>query len=247
MSSSRQSHQRQQADKANRHGLFTKITLFLLALPVTILVTIVFSILVEWGLIFHCNDGPGSWVCRFAKFEAGMGIEHARIMLIDEYHYVNEHFKASLIGSRPAVMAGNLITWFDANVFKPLGIEEYRNKQDLDKGWAWKYLMAAYLMVKVVLLRLCVLFLSLPAYFLFAVVGLVTGLVERDLRKFGAGRESADKFELSTRLITPSIVLCFIFYLSWPSGINPAYIIVPFAAMFGFALHLTARNYKKHF
>jgi len=76
---------------------------------------------------------------------------------------------------------------------------------------------------------------------------LVTGLVERDLRRYGAGRESSDKYELSRKLIVPSIAVCFLLYLSWPNSINPATIVVPFAAFFGYSLHLTASNYKKHF
>lgn len=241
------SEQQTQAANTSRQGIFTKMLVFLMGLPITIFVTVIISILVEWALIWHCNPGPDSRVCSFSGFDAGMGVEHSRAMLRAEAIYVNTHFKDSLMGSKPVEMAGELIAWTDKNIFFPIGIEKYRNKAEQERDSAWQYFMSAYTMVKVVLLRLCVLFLSLPAYLLFAVVGIVTGLVERDLRKFGAGRESKDKYELSTRLVTPSIVLCFVCYLSWPNSINPAYIIVPFAALFGYALHLTASNYKKYF
>lgn len=241
------SEQQRQTEKTKRHGIVTKIVLFIMALPVTVMVTMIVSILVEWGLIWHCNDGPETGVCAFAEFQPGMGVEHSGNMLRAEAGYVNQHFKDSLMGAAPVKLAGELITWTDNNVFRPLGIDDYIQKSNQEKGWAWNYLVSAYTIIKVVLLRLCVLFLSIPAYILFAVVGLVTGLVQRELRKWGAGRESTDKFELSTKLITPSVVLCFVFYLSWPSSINPALIVVPFAALFGYALHLTASNYKKYF
>jgi integrating conjugative element membrane protein (TIGR03747 family) len=241
------SEQQRQADKTKRHGVFTKIVIFVMALPITVMVTMIISILLEWGLIWHCDDGPGTTVCSFSDFQPGMGVDHSRNMLRAEAGYVNQHFKDSLMGSAPVKVAGELITWTDDTIFRPIGIDDYIRKSNQEKGWAWNYFVSAYTIIKVVLLRLCVLFLSIPAYILFAVVGLVTGLVQRDLRKWGAGRESTDKFELSTKLISPSVVLCFVIYLSWPNSINPALIVVPFAAMFGYALHLTASNYKKYF
>lgn len=241
------SEQQRQSDRTKRHSVFTKVVLFTMALPITVLVTMIISILVEWGLIWHCNDGPGTKVCSSVDFKPGMGVNHSKNMLRAEAGYVNKHFKQSLMGAAPVKVAGKLITWTDNNIFRPIGIDNYIRKSNQEKGWAWNYFVSAYTIVKVVLLRLCVLLLSIPAYLLFAFVGLVTGLVQRDLRKWGAGRESTDKFELSTKLISPSIVFCFILYLSWPNSINPALIIVPFAAMFGYSLHLTASNYKKYF
>lgn len=241
------SEQQRQTDKTKRHGLFTKIVLFLIALPVTVFVTMMVSILVEWALMFHCNEDGRSTVCQFAEFKKGMGVNHSRNMLKVEAGYVNAHFKESIMGSAPVLVAGKVITWTDKKIFEPLGIDKYKSKSDQERSAAWKYLVSAYTIVKVVLLRLCVLLLSIPAYLLFAIVGVVTGLVQRDLRRWGAGRESTDRFEISTKLITPSIILCFLFYLSWPNSINPSLIVVPFAAMFGYALHLTASNYKKYF
>jgi len=206
----------------------------------------IMSVLVEWCVMYSCNKGPEEGVCKFVQFSPNMGSEHSRLMLRQEALYLNEHFKKSIMGSEPIKLAGETITWVDQNIFVPIGINAYKVKAEHEKSWAWEYLMAAYNIVKVVVLRLCVLFLSLPAYLLFLVVGVTTGLVRRDLRKFGAGRESTDRFELSTRLITPSVVLCFVVYLSWPNSINPALIVVPFAALFGYALHLTTANYKKY-
>lgn len=52
------------------------------------------------------------------------------------------------------------------------------------------YLIAAAYTVLVFLVRLLVLCLMLPLFLMAAFVGFVDGLVRRDIRRFGAGRES---------------------------------------------------------
>lgn len=225
--------QHRQSDRTKRRGLVSRTISFVIGLPVTVLVTMIFSILVEW-VVMH-------------NYYPELGAGHSKQMLQEEARYLNSHFKKSLLGTKPVLLAGETIQWVDRNIFRPIGIEGYKNRSRQERGWAWKYVVSAYNMVKLVLLRLCVLVMSLPAYVLFAVVGLVTGLVERDLRKFGAGHESSDRFELAVKAVGPSVIVCFIVYMSWPDSINPAMIIVPFAALFGFALFLATSNYKKRF
>lgn len=227
------SEQQRQVDNSRRQGLISKFFTFLVSLPITLLVTMILSILVEWFVMYN--------------YYPELGADHSKRMLQQEAKYLNKHFKESLLGTKPIQIAGKTVQWVDNNIFKPIGVHEYKRKSRQERSAIWDYGMSAYNMVKVVILRICVLLLSLPAYVLFAFVGIVTGLVERDLRKFGAGHESSDKFELSTRMITPSIIGCFVVYMSWPNSINPAFIIVPFAALFGYVLHLTASNYKKRF
>lgn len=234
-------------DSANRQGLIHLIFKFLLALPITLILTLLFSIIMEVFLIYKCNDGPTDKICAFADFEPNMGYLHSQNMLQTEASYLNKHFKKSVLGSGPVTLAGKTLKWLDKNIFYPLGIKSYKKTPDNERGQGWHYIIAAYNITKVVFLRLCVIFLSMPAYILFILVGAITGLVERELRKVGADIESTDKFELATKLLVPSVILCFVFYLSWPSSINPSLIIVPFAALCGYAFHLTARNYKKFF
>ncbi len=225
--------QHKPADRTQQQGLLTRIIKFIIRLPITVLITLLFSILVEW-FVMH-------------NYYPDLGAEHARQILQQDTRYLNQHFKDSLMGSKPLILAGETLRWVDVHIFKPFGIDAYKSKAKQERGWAWTYLMSAYTMVKVVLLRLCVLLLSLPGYVLFAMLGIITGLVERDLRKFGAGYESSDKFDLSFKLLGPALIGCFVLYMSWPDSINPALIIVPFAAMFGYMLHLAASNYKKRF
>ena len=56
--------------------------------------------------------------------------------------------------------------------------------------WAESYLIAAAFTTLTFLVRLLVLVLTLPLILTAAFVGLIDGLVRRDVRRFGAGRES---------------------------------------------------------
>src|SRR3546814_9805665 len=56
--------------------------------------------------------------------------------------------------------------------------------------WTESYLIAAAFTTLTFLVRLLVLVLTLPLIFTAAFVGLIDGLVRRDVRRFGAGRES---------------------------------------------------------
>ncbi|WP_045391787.1 TIGR03747 family integrating conjugative element membrane protein [Vibrio rotiferianus] len=227
------SHQEQGRDRAQNAKLSTRIVNWVLGIPVAILITLIFSIVVEWvGMNLIWQDE---------------GVNHSKAMFISEARYLNKHFQDSLIGSSPVRFIGFTIKVIDDEVFKPIGMGWYKNRTY--RGWrkvVWQHVVSAYYISKVVVLRVLVLLFSIPAYLLFGVVGIVTGLVERDLRRFGAGRESSDRYELARKLVFPSVSLCFILYLSWPNSINPALIVVPFAAAFGWALHLTFSNYKKY-
>lgn len=225
---------RNQADKAKRQGALSKLIHLIISLPVILLMTILFSIIVELvGMYFELWDLPGS--------------EHSLDMLKTEAIYINSYFTSSVMGSSPVAWASSVVAWLDVNFFKPIGVADLKLLPAEDRTGIWDYIIASYYITKVALLRFCILTFSLPAYLLFGIVGIGTGLTERDLRRFGAGRESADRFELSQRFIKPSIGLCFVLYLSWPNSINPAFIVVPFAALFGWSLHLTTSNYKKYF
>ncbi|MBY8168163.1 TIGR03747 family integrating conjugative element membrane protein [Vibrio fluvialis] len=225
--------QQQASNKNTDKVSLTKMVFdWLVALPVVILLTIVLSVLVEWvGLNFIWKDE---------------GVNHSKMMLMAEVGYLNSYFKDSVLISSPALLAKKTTVTVNRAVFQPLGVEKTLNSRN-EYGFIQKHLVSAYFICQVVVIRLCVLLFSFPVYVLFGLVGIVTGLVERDLRRFGAGRELDDRYELAKRFIKPSVVLCFMLYLSWPDSVNPAFVIVPFAGMFGFAIHFTFKHYKKYF
>ena len=94
--------------------------------------------------------------------------------------------------------------------------------------------------------KLAVIFLSIPLFIMFGVIGLVDGLVQRDLRKFGGGRESSLMYHSAKRLVLPVLVLGYVVYLMLPFNLMPAFVFLPFAGLFGFFVATTMRSFKKY-
>ncbi len=101
-------------------------------------------------------------------------------------------------------------------------------------------------MINVFVLRVCVMLFSFPVYGFCAVVGISRGLVNRELRKWGGGRESSGQFHLWMNLVPLGFAGSWIIYLSWPGSLNPNYIVMPFAVFFGWMLMLTCYRMKKY-
>lgn len=101
-------------------------------------------------------------------------------------------------------------------------------------------------MFNVFVLRVCVMLFSFPVYGFCAVVGVSRGLVNRELRKWGGGRESSGQFHLWMNLVPFGFAGSWVLYLSWPGTLNPNYIVMPFAIFFGWMLMLTSYRMKKY-
>ena len=84
--------------------------------------------------------------------------------------------------------------------------------------------MAAFTMTEVFAVRLAVLTLAMPAFLVFSLVALVEGLVQRDLRRWGGGRESAFVYHHAKKLLFPSLLLAWIIYLSLPFSLHPNFV-----------------------
>nr|WP_297354159.1 TIGR03747 family integrating conjugative element membrane protein [uncultured Caldimonas sp.] len=108
------------------------------------------------------------------------------------------------------------------------------------------YLLAAAFMVLVFIVRLAVLCLAIPLFALAAFAGLVDGLVRRDIRRFGAGRESGFLFHRAKACLMPLAVLPWVVYLALPVSINPLWILLPCAVMLGLTVDIVAGSFKKY-
>jgi hypothetical protein len=102
-------------------------------------------------------------------------------------------------------------------------------------GYARTYLIAAAYIVLVFLVRLLVLTLSLPLFLVAALTGLIDGLVRRDVRRFGAGRESGFVCHRAKAALLPLVTLPWVIYLALPVSVHPLWILLPGAARFGAA------------
>jgi integrating conjugative element membrane protein (TIGR03747 family) len=112
--------------------------------------------------------------------------------------------------------------------------------------WTESYLIAAAFTTLTFSVRVLVLVLTLPLILLAAFVGLVDGLVRRDIRKFGAGRESGFVYHRAKAALMPLAVLPWVAYLAMPVSIHPLLILLPGAAMLGVAVCIAAATFKKY-
>jgi integrating conjugative element membrane protein (TIGR03747 family) len=96
-------------------------------------------------------------------------------------------------------------------------------------------------------LRLAIVVFALPAFVLACLLGAVDGLVRRDLRKWGGGRESSFIYHHSKATTTLALGGGFSLYLAWPAGgFNPAYMVLVFTAVVAWSLSLTLSAFKKY-
>lgn len=210
-------------------------------------IAMLLSVLLEWvGLTF------------FWKAE---GVGHSENMIKKELDYLNSDFKKSIIVARPVDFAESMGSRFYYVVFEwtrfttLLRWLEKPDKYNESQIRLWLktlyepvalYIVAAKNAITVFGVRIGVLTLAMPAFVLFGLAALADGLVERDLRRWGGGRESAFMYHHAKKIILPSIILMWIIYLSLPVSVHPNFIILPFALMFSVAVTITAEKFKKY-
>jgi integrating conjugative element membrane protein (TIGR03747 family) len=95
-------------------------------------------------------------------------------------------------------------------------------------------------------LRLLNLAVQVPVFVWVGLVGLTDGLVQRELRKFQGGRESALIYHRARSAIFPAVLAGMLLYLALPLTTSPDLLLAPFALLFGMAIALSARAFKKY-
>ncbi|CAD5998956.1 MAG: TIGR03747 family integrating conjugative element membrane protein [Escherichia coli] len=96
------------------------------------------------------------------------------------------------------------------------------------------------------LLRLTILLQVLPLFVLTIIIGLVDGLVRRDLRRFGAGHESGFVYHHARRMIVSSLVATGLVWLAVPVFFVPVYILISGAIIIGSVVCITTGAFKKY-
>ena len=212
-----------------------------------ILVSLVFSILIEWiGMVFWWEE---------------QGLAHSRQMLVNELQFLGADFHRSWLTEHPMLFASDLSDRFYHLAFEWTGIVDliqwitptpiieepgvrpvlhalYRPVAD--------FVLAGMQITQVFAVRLAILTLATPVFGLFTLVALVDGLVRRDLRRWGGGRESSFVYHYAKKAALPLIVTAWVLYLALPVSLHPSWIILPFALVFGFAVTITASTFKKY-
>jgi len=230
-----------------RQGLLARI----ISLPFQLFGVLVGSLLLS--ILVECAGMHLFW--------KEQGWHHAQAMLHYELGHLSNHFTRSAVVQEPGRTAHQLVDTGYEWVFVKTGLlqrmEQARTRSQGTKRdfryfigqaytWAENYLIAAAFITLTFGVRLLILILTLPLILTAAFVGLIDGLVRRDVRRFGAGRESGFVYHRAKASLLPLAVLPWVVYLALPVSIHPLVILLPSAALLGLAVNLTAASFKKY-
>ncbi len=215
-----------------------------------LLASLFVSILIEWiGLYFYWRE---------------QGWHHARDMLNHELRWIADGFVQSLVIENPGRTAKAMIDMAYEWMFEKSGLIEWINYSAAQSrlngsqaegihrylGIMYVYVedygLAAIYTVLTFLARLVILTLSLPLFLMAAFTGVVDGLVRRDLRRFGAGRESGFVYHRAKMLIVPLAVMPWVLYLALPMSVSPLLVLMPCAFALGMVTCVTIGSFKKY-
>lgn len=228
-------------------GLITRLLTLGAQAVKWLLLSLVFSIVMEW-------IGMHWWWPE-------QGVRHSQQMLATELSYLEADFHRSLLTAEPVVFAQTAVDRSHHLLFKVSGFDTVRAwltpaPHEGEPGIrprlhylyrsASAYIEAGLSIALVFTVRLSVLLLAMPVFILFAGVGLVDGLVQRDLRRWGGGRESAFLYHYAKIALLPLIVASWVIYLAMPISLHPSWIILPFAGLLGSVTAITASTFKKY-
>ena len=193
------------------------------------------------------------------------GWRHAQGMLSYELDQLSTQFTRSVLLQAPGQTAHRLVEHTHEWIFRKSGLPDWVSnapkRADSSSHSAARdfryylgqvyvylkdYLVAAAYTLLVFLVRLLVLSLTLPLFLMAAFVGFVDGLVRRDIRRFGAGRESGFVYHRATAALMPLVVLPWGLYLALPISISPLLILLPSAVLLGVAVDVATGSFKKY-
>ncbi|GHB26664.1 TIGR03747 family integrating conjugative element membrane protein [Salinicola rhizosphaerae] len=212
----------------------------LLKLPFTLMaivvVSIFCSIVIEWiGIYFDWFSQTGS--------------DHAYQTMVSEMGYLDSQFTRSLLVSSPVEFANRIVDTCYQWLFVKSGVAAWAESGSGSEGWLGvvkTYLQAGMYVTLMTLTRCVILILTSPLFVLAALVGFTDGLVSRDLRRFGAGRESAFIYHHAKRMVTPIFLTGWLVYLSLPFSIHPNLFLLPCALLFGMMIAIATSSFKKY-
>ena len=230
-----------------REGLLSKCLTTVAQGIKWLLLSLLFSILTEWV-------GMAIWWPE-------EGLNHSRTMLAAEIGYLQADFGRSLISSNPAQFTktvadrayyvlfeltriADLIEWIASAPAS--GESGLRAKLHAAFRPVAAHVLAAMQVTQVFSVRLAILALATPVFLLFTLVAIVDGLVKRDLRRWGGGRESSFVYHWAKRSALPLLVLTWVIYLALPFSLHPTFVVLPFATLFALSVAVTASKFKKY-
>ncbi|MFK9003038.1 TIGR03747 family integrating conjugative element membrane protein [Pseudomonas pergaminensis] len=228
-----------------RPGLIVSVIGLALRIIGLLIASLLFSILIEFaGLLLFWGD---------------QGWRHSQVMLNSELGWLSEHFKASLILQQPGRRTVQVLEFLNQWLLVKTGFADFAQQarvSSMDNSfWGWinqfyvsieDFVLAAVYVTFTFVVRLTILVLATPLFLLAMFTGFVDGLMRRDLRKFGAGRESSFVYHRAKRAVIPLLIVPWIIYLSLPFSLNPMAVFLPCAVLLGVTTAITAATFKKY-
>jgi integrating conjugative element membrane protein (TIGR03747 family) len=187
---------------------------------------------------------------------------HAQGMLNYELNQLSSYFTRSLLVQEPGRTAERWIEFAYERLFIKTGLLDWaretaahaheNGRKDFRHYLGQLFLpledyaLASVYTLLTFLVRLFVLCLTLPLFVMAAFVGMVDGLVRRDVRRFGAGRESGFLYHRARATLMPLAVLPWFLYLALPISVSPLLILLPSAVLLGVAVDVATGSFKKY-
>ncbi|MFA7554112.1 MAG: TIGR03747 family integrating conjugative element membrane protein [Spongiibacteraceae bacterium] len=238
--------QQYQPPRRKEPGLIGQLFSALVQLVVWLVISLMLSIIIEWiGMIWFWPE---------------QGADHAKTVLAADNAYLNQQLYDQSLKIKNDVIATTheAVSWIAHQSWLKTLLNNVPDVPDNSfsslQKWAHylylqyrDYLKASTYVTQTFVIRLALILFSLPIFAIAAVVGGVDGLVERDLRRWGGGRESSNVFNLARRSIVPAFVAACVVYISLPISLSPVIVILPFAVLLGLAVRITFERLKKYF
>ncbi|SEB60204.1 TIGR03747 family integrating conjugative element membrane protein [Pseudomonas marginalis] len=226
-------------------GLIVSTISLVLRIVGLLIASLLFSILIEFvGLLLFWSD---------------QGWRHSQAMLTNELGWLSEHFKASLILQQPGQTIVQVLDFLNQWLLAKTGFADFaRQARVSSQGndfWSWTnqiyvsiedFILAVVYVTFTFVVRLTILVLATPLFLLATLTGFVDGLMRRDLRKFGAGRESSFVYHRAKRAVIPLLIVPCGIYLSMPFSLSPIIILLPCSVLLGASVAITATTFKKY-
>ena len=239
------SAQRPPPQPIQRPGLFVSAMGLVLRIIGLLLASLLFSILAEFaGLLLFWGD---------------QGWRHSQAMLTSELGWLSEHFKSSLMLHEPGQTVVQWLDFLNQWLLVNTGFADFAQQARVSSqnsgSWGWinqlyvsveDFVLATVYVSFTFVVRLSILALATPLFLLAMFTGFIDGLMRRDLRKFGAGRESSFVYHRAKRAVIPLLIVPWILYLSLPFSLNPMAVLLPCAVMLGVAMTITTATFKKY-
>lgn len=179
------------------------------------------------------------------------GNNHQLEVLTKDIAYLGANFTVSIFGIPPADLAiriGQTIQSYLGYDIKlnPADPRFFRMVKDVLIAVQpyWQSIIYSAMTVGV---RVFIIAMSLFFYVVVFLVAMIDGLVERELRKLGGGIERAKLYHHAKIWIPRVLYFSPMIYLAWPNSINPSWIVLPSAIVFGIAVYMTFSTFMKYF